>query len=232
MTLPVNRLKPELGDFAGTEAVHRKKHQDGTVPYIPWTIGVQAGQQALDLRPCRSRGEAFLRKDPWSLHGICKGRLTPAVLACIAEKSAQRVGHVSDCKPGPSVATTLGQKRIDVPKANSSERPLLRPVPTQKLANVPGLALDCGDRQTACVLPPRGEIRHEFAKRHGLYWLTPTAQEAQPGSRHCDEPRMDKLRVQRPAIGLLTILPFGGGGLKLCRRDPQIRVHAQFASDP
>src|ERR1017187_1604921 len=114
IVLPIDIIEAKRGHLASAQSVDREQHEDGAITHVRRTIRVKPGQQALDLRPGRSRRKILQRIHPRPPNGLRQRRATPSLLNTVTKERAQRIDDVANCDAPPSLLVTPDEVGIDM----------------------------------------------------------------------------------------------------------------------
>jgi hypothetical protein len=151
LTVPVDVVHGEVGDFADTEPVHGEEPQDRSAPNVGRTIRSAACQNRLDVGPGRARRQRFLGEEPRpSDRGSDAGPTVPRLFG-VAKEGPERLDRHRHRPSAPGRAPFGGQEGVDVVNRDVRKGAALRPVPGEKRLGLPAVGSDRRGRQPPLV---------------------------------------------------------------------------------
>jgi hypothetical protein len=111
---PVQIFETQSSDFATSQSINCKQHQDCVVTRITRTLSEGAFHEPLHVNPTRTSWETILFEEPWRVDGSGNSRRTPPSHLSMSKERAQRCRARCDRYATPAVSTSGIEKGINV----------------------------------------------------------------------------------------------------------------------
>jgi hypothetical protein len=111
---PVQVFETQSSDFATSQSINCKQHQDCVVTRITRTLSDGAFHEPLHVNPARTSWETILFEEPWRVDGSGNSRRTPPPHLSMSKERAQRCRARCDRYATPAVSTSGIEKGINI----------------------------------------------------------------------------------------------------------------------
>jgi hypothetical protein len=155
---PVQVFETQSSDFATSQSINCKQHQDCVVTRITRTLSDGAFHEPLHVNPARTSWETILFEEPWRVDGSGNSRRTPPPHLSMSKERAQRCRARCDRHATPAVSTSRIEKGINIVDGDVRDRRFGGGDVPQESFDLPTSMSDSARRQPAFVPQMGNEI--------------------------------------------------------------------------
>lgn len=119
---PIQVFETQSADFATSQSINCKQHQDRVVTPITRTLSDGAFHEPLHINPTRTSRETVLFEEPWRVDGSGNSRGTPPPHLSMSKERAQRCRARCDRYATPAVSTSRIEKGINIVDGDVRDR--------------------------------------------------------------------------------------------------------------
>ena len=148
---PVQVFETQSADFATSQSINCKQHQDCVVTRLTRTLSDSAFHEPLHVNPARTSWETILFEEPWRVDGSGNSRRTPPSHLSMSKERAQRCRARCDRYATPAVSTSEIEKGINIVDGDVRDRRFGGGDVPQESFDLPTSMRDSARRQPAFV---------------------------------------------------------------------------------
>ena len=155
---PIQVFETQSADFATSQSINCKQHQDCVVTPITRTLSGGAFHEPLHVNPARTSWETILFEEPWRVDGGGNSRGTPPSHLSMSKERAQGCCARCDRYATPAISTPGIEKGVNIVDRDVRDRRFGGGDVPQEPFDVPTSMRDSAWRQPAFVPQIGNEI--------------------------------------------------------------------------